>query len=156
MPLRKLVIRLLPLLLAIALLAAGCSAGEAAQAFTAQTLDGGSFTEKDIAAKDLTAINFWGTFCSPCIAEMPDLAAFEKALLELAGYEGITLVSGDESFQSLLTDIQAIPTTIFLDSSGKQVGKAVIGGQADLSGVFLDAMNKALQEGGKKEISLEA
>ena len=178
MPLRKLVIRLLPLLLAIALLAAGCSAGDTAQAFTAQTLDGGSFTEKDIAAKDLTAINFWGTFCSPCIAEMPDLAAFEKALpdnvqlitvctdaqgnegkakalLELAGYEGITLVSGDEAFQSLLTDIQAIPTTIFLDSSGKQVGKAVIGGQADLSGVFLDAMNKALQEGGKKEITLE-
>ena len=167
----------LALLLALAFLLAGCSANGGAHAFTAETLDGGSFTHEDIAAKDLTIINFWGTFCPPCLAEMPDLAGFAKALpdnvqlitvctdalgnegkakalLELAGYEGITLTGGDEAFGKMLEDIQAVPTTIFLDSQGNQVGDAVIGGQADLQGAFLAAANKALVESGKAEISL--
>lgn len=48
--------------------------------FTAKTLDGGTFTQEDIAAKDVTVINFWSLMCGPCVAEMPDIAAFSKAL----------------------------------------------------------------------------
>lgn len=77
-------------LLLAAVLTAGIPAGCASSAssgserrlgsFQAVTLDGGTFTQADIAGKDVTIINFWGTFCAPCIAEMPDLAAFAKAL----------------------------------------------------------------------------
>lgn len=176
---KKLVSLLLSLVLLAGLLMAGCSSSEGQfSSFTANTLDGGTFTQKDIAAKDLTIINFWGTFCPPCIAEMPDLAAFEKALpdnvalitvcvdafgkeetakelLEQAGYEGITLTGGDKAFSACLNEIQAVPTTIFVDASGKQVGKGIVGGQADLSGAFLKAANEALKAGGKAEIALE-
>ena len=71
-------------LLLAAVLTAGIPAGCASSAssgserrlgsFQAVTLDGGTFTQADIAGKDVTIINFWGTFCAPCIAEMPDLA----------------------------------------------------------------------------------
>lgn len=147
--------------------------------FQAVTLDGGSFSQDDIGDKDLTVINFWGTFCGPCLDEMPDLADFAKALPENiqfitvcvdgegdpesaklilweAGYEGETLISGDGDFENLLAAVQAIPTTVFVDSGGSLVGEAIVGGgHKDLSQVFLDGVNKALKEGGKEEISLE-
>ena len=50
------------------------------QSFTALTLDGESFTQDDIAAKDITVLNFWALTCPPCIAEMPELASFAGAL----------------------------------------------------------------------------
>ncbi len=164
--------------LLISLLISGCSARESGS-FTADTLDGGTFSQKDIEAKDLTLINFWGTYCAPCIAEMPDLAAFEKALpenvqliticvdgekneanarelLQWAEYEGITLVSGNDSFKALLKEVQGVPTTIFLDSTGGQVCDPIVGGGfQDFEGVFLKAVNKALKASGKAEISLE-
>lgn len=150
------------------------------KSFQAETLDGGSFTQDDIADKDLTVINFWGTYCSPCLDEMPDLASFSKALpenvqfitvcvdggivpegaksiLQEAGYEGITLINGDGDFKTLLDEIQAIPTTIFVDSQGNLAGDVIIGGgYENLSEVFLKAVNTALKEGGKAEISLES
>ena len=45
--------------------------------FTAGTLAGGTFTAEDVAARDVTVINFWSTTCGPCIDELPDLAAIE-------------------------------------------------------------------------------
>ena len=126
----------------------------------------------------MTVINFWGTFCSPCIAEMPDLADFEKALpdnvqlitvcvdaegneetakeiLNYAGYEGITLVDGDDSFKEMLKVAQAIPITIFIGPDGEQIGEGILGMQQDLEGAYLSAINSALKELVKAEISLD-
>ena len=44
--------------------------------FTAKDLDGNTVTEEIFAEKDLTVVNIWGTFCPPCIAEMPELGEF--------------------------------------------------------------------------------
>lgn len=146
--------------------------------FTAGTLEGGIFTQDDIAEKDVTVINFWALTCGPCIAEMPDLAEFEKALpdnvqlitvcldgygneefagsvLEEAGYEGVTLISGDGDLANLCRNLMYTPTTVFVDSEGNLAGDALIGGQEDLSGAFLEAVNQVLTAGGKDEISLE-
>ena len=41
--------------------------------FTAVDLDGKTVTEDIFKDKKLTMINIWGTFCGPCINEMPDL-----------------------------------------------------------------------------------
>ena len=42
-------------------------------AFTTKDLDGNEVTEEIFAKKDLTVVNIWGTFCTPCIGEMPAL-----------------------------------------------------------------------------------
>ena len=148
------------------------------QSFSATTLDGSAFTEEDLAAKDITIINFWSLTCGPCIVEMPVLADFAKSLpdtvqvitvcldgtgneeiaqslLEEAGYEGITLLSGSGDFENVIYNIQYTPTTVLVDSQGNLVGNAIIGGQKDLSGTFLAAVNTALKNSGKAEISLE-
>ena len=163
--------------------AGGSDTGTAAElgslkSFSAGTLDGGTFTQDDIAAKDVTAINFWSLTCGPCIIEMPDLAAFAaalpenvqlvtvcldglgneetaKSILEESGFTGVTLISGDGDLAALCGNLMYTPTTIFADAGGSLIGDAVIGGQEDLSGTFLAAVNKVLVESGKAEISLE-
>ena len=177
--------KLLPLLLLLVLAVTGCSgAGTTTQgsqtleSFTAQTLDGGTFTEDDIAAKDLTVMNFWMTTCRPCINEMPDIAEFEKALpenvqlvtvclfgeedtrevqgvVDATGYTGTTLLSGDGDFQTLCDAIQATPTTVFVNSEGKIVGDPIIGAQEDFSDTMLEAMNTILTDEGKAAIELD-
>lgn len=148
------------------------------RSFSAETLDGGTFTQDDLAAVDLTMVNFWGTFCSPCIAEMPDLAEFAgvlpenvqliticvdgefakedaRTLLDQAGFEGITLTKGDGDYEEMLENILAVPTTLFLDAEGNVVGDVVEGGGlSDFSGFYLEKINEALLACGKEEISL--
>lgn len=145
--------------------------------FTAGTIDGATFTQDDIAAKDATVINFWGLSCPPCIAELPDLAAYEKALpenvqfitvcldagidmeyaqelLTEAGFEGVTLVSGNGDLADLCGNLMYTPTTVFVDSQGNLIGDALIGVQDHLSETYTAAVNRVLTAGGKDEISL--
>ncbi|MCI9643162.1 MAG: TlpA family protein disulfide reductase [Oscillibacter sp.] len=157
--------------------AEGAAALGSLASFTAGTLDGETFTQEDLAGKDVTVFNFWALTCPPCIAEMPDIAAFEKALpdnvavvtvcldgygsedsvqevLENAGFEGTTLITGEGDLLDLASQLMYTPTTVLADSGGALVGEAIIGGQADLSAVYLAAVNQALEAGGKDEISL--
>ena len=41
--------------------------------FDLDTLDGGRFSYKDSSQSQYTAFNVWGTFCPPCIEELPAL-----------------------------------------------------------------------------------
>lgn len=148
------------------------------QSFTALTLDGESFTQDDLAAKDITVLNFWALTCPPCIAEMPELASFAGALpdnvqmvtvcldgsgneemvssiLDEAGFSGVTLVAGDGDLAALAGNLMYTPTTLVADSAGTLMGDPIIGGQKDLPRTFLAAVNDALQAGGKAEVSLE-
>lgn len=168
-------------LLAVLVLFTGCSDESSLSAFSASTLSGGTFTQEDISAKDVTVMNFWGTFCGPCLAEMPDLAAYAKALpenvqlvtvcvdsmgntesaeaiLKDAGFEGTTLLldkSGSENFLALCSSVQAVPTTIFMNSQGEIVGSPLVGSQADLAGSFTNSVNTVLKNSGKAEITVE-
>ena len=146
------------------------------KAFEAKTLDGNTFTQDDLAKKDVTVMNFWSTMCGPCIDEMPDIARFAKSLpknvemltvcldgsedtelvkqlLEEAGYEGTTLLSGTGDFKNISDSIQYTPTTIVVDRDGTMVGEALIGGQEDLEKVYTEMVNNALKAMGKAEIT---
>ena len=147
--------------------------------FTAGTLDGGSFAPEDISAKDVTILNFWALSCGPCIVEMPDLAQFSAALpdnvqlvtvcldgagnedsvrevMEQSGFAGITIISGDGDLAALASSLMYTPTTVLTDSEGVLSDDVIIGGQKDLSGTYLAAVNRVLAAGGKDEISLES
>lgn len=146
--------------------------------FTAGTLDGGTFTQDDVAAKDVTIVNVWALTCSPCIREMPDLAAYAQTLpdnvqlitvcadgygreedareiLEKAGFAGVTLTTGDGDLAALMGNLIYTPTTLFADSEGNLVGDAVVGVQKDLPASYTAAVNRVLAASGKAEISLE-
>ncbi|MDE7016471.1 MAG: TlpA family protein disulfide reductase [Lachnospiraceae bacterium] len=148
------------------------------ESFTAKTLEEGTFTEDDLAQKDVTVMNFWATFCGPCIVEMPDIAEFAETLpdnvqivtvcldgesdlegvadiLDQAGYAGITLLSGDGDFEALCRQVMYTPTTIVVDKDGNMIGDAIIGGQTDLAKSYTDAINKALLSMGKAELGSE-
>lgn len=165
--------------------------------FEAQTLDGGTFTQADLAGKDVTAINFWGTYCTPCIQEMPELGQLVKELpdnvqmisvcvdgatspedakqiLDQTGFHVPTLISGDKAFEELLGQIQAVPTTVFVDEKGKRIGNGVpfafggvdddtlekaemgiiIGGGKGAKTSYVRAFNKALQTLGKDKMDV--
>lgn len=182
---KRLLIRCAAMLLALALLPAGCAAKEepapeATKApeetqmpaadekeapvgimsdFSAADLDGNEVTaESAFAGYDLVMVNVWGTFCGPCISEMPDLGELSDELAErnirIVGivsdamdYEGKTdetIVDAAKEIVAqtgadylhivpsadligLLYQIQAVPTTFFVDETGCQVGMAYAG-----------------------------
>lgn len=50
--------------------------------FTAEDIDGNEVTQEILKDYDLTVMNVWGTFCSPCIREMPDLGELSAEYAE--------------------------------------------------------------------------
>ncbi|MBQ7582602.1 MAG: TlpA family protein disulfide reductase [Lachnospiraceae bacterium] len=113
-----------------------------------------------IGSNKVTLINYWGTFCGPCINEMPDLAKLEKKYKK-KGFEivGMTcdIVNPDDSIdQNTLSDAKDIiastgvdypvliatneineyfdaeyvPMSFFVDSHGNQISDVIVGSQS--------------------------
>lgn len=125
--------------------------------FTAKDLEGNEITEAVFSEKDVTMINIWGTFCSPCVGEMPELAEISenmpenqqmlgliidvadesdsnyelaKQILEKAGASYSQIIANDD-FADFLNYIAAVPTTVFVDKEGNILGDAVVGADVD-------------------------
>lgn len=134
-------------------------------AFTANDLDGNTVTESIFSEKDLTVLNIWGTFCGPCIGEMPELGEWAKEMpdnvqilgliIDINGEEDtehrdlavdITSQAGvdfpnliaNEDFAPILKDVIGVPTTLFIDGEGNLVGDPVIGADVDGYKTFVE------------------
>lgn len=129
--------------------------GEPAPDFTLPTLSGKEVSLSDYRGTPVI-VNFWGTWCPPCRAEMPDMEKvyssrddFEILAVNLTETEAtrndVSQFAGefDLSFPVLLdrnSDVMAkyevgpVPTSVFIDKEGK------------VQSVILGAMNKDLME----------
>ncbi len=109
--------------------------------------DGNTVTQDVLGRNKLTMLNFWEPWCGPCVSEMPDLEKLSKAyadrgfaILGIYSTEGMegdvddvlsetgvsyTILHYAEAFDRFQTGY--VPTTVFLDSSGNQVGETQIG-----------------------------
>ena len=129
------------------------------QFFTVEDIEGNEVTHEIFADADLTVINIWGTFCGPCIQEMPDLGALSqeyaeknvqfiglvgdafdsqgnidaaiveeaKSIVAQTGADYLHLLPMNELLYNVMSQISAYPTTVFVDSEGKQVDYAYLG-----------------------------
>lgn len=147
--------------------------------FTAKTLDGGTFTQEDIAAKDVTVINFWSLLCGYCIDELPDIAKYAatlpdnvqvitvclgldgemeieaaKSTLQDTGFTGVTLMEGDGDFSTVCDEVQYTPTTIFVDRDGNTVGDAITTamGADQMAEAYTQHINEVLKTMGQPEL----
>lgn len=107
---------------------------------TKNTLDGSEFNIESLRGKYLI-IDFWGTWCGPCVAGIPHMKAFRekhKDKIELLGisndrsfdvwktfitrnemnYPNILCGKGEEDFVSKF-NVQGFPTKILIDPQGK-------------------------------------
>ncbi|MFA5791136.1 MAG: TlpA disulfide reductase family protein [Caldisericia bacterium] len=127
--------------------------GYVVRPFSASDLNGRIVDNTFFARQRLTMVNVWGTFCGPCIREMPDLAQLpaefpsadfailgviadtpdavnEATARQLTGSTGVTYtnVIPDRSIMTeMLADVSVVPTTFFVDHTGTVVGKVLTG-----------------------------
>ncbi len=122
---------------------------EGGMSFSLTTLTGETIDDSIISNNKLTMVNYWATWCGPCVGEIPDLQKIQDEYTD-KGFSIIGVLIGDDDydgarqfmsdtgvtypvvlpegvFMTLASGIQAIPTTMFFDSNGQQVGDTQIG-----------------------------
>ena len=137
-------------------------------------LDGNPISKDLFSANALTMVNIWGTFCNPCIEEMPLLQSLHTqyasqsfAIVGILGdaidadgkEDADTIDLGKTILESnsvtytniamnsdLLKelDLSCYPTTIFVDSTGNIVGETIFGALPEED--YREAIEAALAE----------
>ena len=119
--------------------------------FEATTTDGEAWNSDKFADSKMTMINVWGTYCSPCLNEMPDLgeiaSEYDAAQFQLIGVicdvmEGDSeknletardliektqanyphLLLNESLYVSFMGAVSAVPTTFFVRQDGSLIG----------------------------------
>lgn len=119
--------------------------------FEANTVEGESWNSDKFADSKLTMINVWGTYCNPCLSEMPDLgeiaSEYDAAEFQLIGVICDVLEGDDEKnielakeliedtkaayphlllneslYMSFMGAVSAVPTTFFVRQDGSLIG----------------------------------
>jgi thiol-disulfide isomerase/thioredoxin len=153
--LKKLKRVLLASVLPAVIFASPAGAAEVFPAFSSQSSTGEKVTDAVFAGAKLTMVNIWATWCPPCRAEMPDLGALGRSMPKGSQLVGIILDAGEsgaiadaekiltkansgflqilpvQAMTPVLDRIDAIPTTIFVNSRGGIVGEPIVGSRSE-------------------------
>ena len=97
------------LLLALILLLAGCDrgtkptlVGSPAPEFTVQDADR-TVSLRELRGK-IVVLNFWATWCPPCIEEMPSLTALQSRMKDQVVVLAVSLDENEGTYRSFLED----------------------------------------------------
>ncbi len=122
--------------------------------FEGQDIEGNPVSSDIFSTSRLTMVNVWATYCNPCLSEMPELGElageYDSETFQIIGIISDALEGGDQKaidlaadlieqtgadyphlllnasiYHALLTDVSAVPTTFFIDSSGTIVDVAI-------------------------------
>lgn len=124
-------------------------------AFETVTLDSETVDQSIFSKSDLTMVNIWATYCQPCISEMPDLGELAKeyeekgvqiigivadvrsvpnleagAIVDYTKADYTHLIPSPSLLSGYLAEVQAVPTTVFVDSEGVQAGEVYTGARS--------------------------
>lgn len=121
--------------------------------FVSTDLDGNEITQDYFANAEYTMINIWGTFCGPCINEMPELEKMNMAMPDNMQMLGIVcdVYSEDDygmsdaldiveetgvTYTNIITSmdiaaytgsLQYVPVTLFVDAEGYVITEPIVG-----------------------------
>ena len=125
--------------------------------FSLKDIEGDTYNSNDVFKENkLTLMNIWGTMCTPCIKELPELQKLSNELSskgigviglvgDVNGDDGLdeaklivtkkkinflNLLPNDKIRDELLSKIKGYPVTIFLDSEGNIVGQVIVGARS--------------------------
>ena len=131
--------------------------------FTSMNLQGEEVSEQIFAPYKLTMVNVWGTFCRPCITEMPGLGELAReykdknvqnlgvvvdvvhsdekvfteklspalSIIEYTKADYPHILQFQELYDLYLKNVQAIPTTFFVDNKGNIVSEEFVGSRTE-------------------------
>lgn len=134
--------------------------GTSSWKFTAADLDGNEVTQDILKEQKLTMVNYWATFCGPCLREMPELGELNEEYAD-KGFQIVGVITdayrdeeGDHNIDAAqevveateasyvhlpltlellggpVGNVQVVPTTIFVDENGNQVGDIQVGSKS--------------------------
>lgn len=115
--------------------------------FSLTTLTGEPIDESYISGSKITMINYWATWCGPCVSEIPDLIEISEeypaeefrmlgVLLwdediqgakQFIEEQGISypVVNAEGVFLDMSAEFMGVPTTVFVNAEGNILGTVV-------------------------------
>jgi len=97
--------------------------GKSAPKVNLKLLDGGDFQLEDHRDKQIVMMDFWATWCGPCVQELPILASVAKAYQDKGVvFRAVNLQEKPEAIRDFLKS-KKLDITVALDSAG-QIGSA--------------------------------
>ena len=118
--------------------------------FSAKDVDGNDVDESIFKENKLTIINLWGTFCPPCIEEMPSIQKIQdeykdkvkvigllvdstektddvKEVLKEKNITYTNIIANQKLCDDLVLKFGYVPVTLFVDSEGKIIEQYIAG-----------------------------
>jgi len=138
-------------------------AGDTAPDFSAKLLSGDAFTLSDHRGR-VVFLNFWASWCSPCVAEMPAVQQLSKKYADSVVFIGMNYAENEGKVQDFISErgftysigldeagdiaknlypSDGIPYTLIIDAEGV-ISDIFLGGGDKMYNVFDAAITKAL------------